>query len=62
MWGLDAFIYIYLAIGCGVALISLTMNWKESKRLSPALFVFAHALWPLSLGAIILYAWTQSRR
>jgi hypothetical protein len=62
MWNFDAFIFIYLAVGCGVALISLVMNWNQSKRLSPVLFVFAHALWPLSLGAIILYAVTQSRR
>jgi hypothetical protein len=62
MWGFDAFIYVYLAIGCGIALISLSMNWNESRRLSPVLFVFAHAFWPLSLGAIVLYAVKQSRR
>lgn len=62
MWSFDSFVYVYLAMGCGIALISLSMNWSASRRLSPVLFVFAHALWPLSLGAILLYALMQSRR
>ncbi|MBY6241986.1 hypothetical protein [Methylosinus sp. Sm6] len=62
MWGVEALFYLYLAVGCGIALISLSMNWNESRRLSPMLFVFAHALWPLSIGAILFCAYIQSRR
>lgn len=62
MWGFDSFIYVYLAIGCGVALISLFANWSESRKLSPLLFIIAHALWPLSLGAILVAALVQSLR
>jgi hypothetical protein len=45
---------VYMIIGCTIALISLISTKPE--KLSLWAFVLAHALWPASLGIVILVA------
>jgi hypothetical protein len=50
----------YVVVGCLIAIISLTSSRPE--KLSPLVFVLAHALWPASLIVIMFSAFASARR
>jgi hypothetical protein len=56
MWRFEQYVYAYSAIGLGLALISLTANWSDPRRLSPVRFLIAHMIWPVSMVVVLMCA------